>query len=728
MAALYATTNSPPPEVSSDLVPEKQGSVRSSSAASPQHPNPKDKAGQKRPLDDNTEDWDDPMGYMRVRQLKRRRQFKDMGVCRKSSIFQGVTIYVNGWTEPNAATLKEMMYQHGGKYEYNIYSHSVVTHTIASNLPNSKILKIGNSIVCTPDWIVDSIAANTLLPVDQYLLYKPQTGQKKLGFIKKGEQKSKSEDTVNSSEEERKTKIEAANKEPTDNGVADSKMNRPSKGTEFVNDFFSHSRLHYLSTWSMELKQFTADMLKRTTPKFPKLPPSGSLRSQGIRAVVHIDLDCFFVSVSLRDKPHLRGKPVAVTHAKLLHDNCKQSNADTTQNEDDSKPVINHSISHDEQSEGGGRNLSHSHVPLDSTSDIASCSYKAREAGVSNGMLVGAALKKCPDLILLPYDFESYRAVSQIFYEILLQYSSVVEAVSCDEAYIELTDYCKDSEHVSTIVQDLRSEVQLKTNCTVSAGIAHNMLLARMCTRVAKPDGQFYLSADEMGRFLGSQKVRDLPGVGYSTANKLKGMGIETCGQLCSMSLDSLQSQFGTKIGKNLHDNANGIDNRELKIETERKSVSVDINFGIRFKGLSEAEVLIGNLADELQKRAEQAQVMGNQISLKMKIRKPDAPRETKKYLGHGACDNLSRSLALLQPSREAGECKHLAIRLLKQLRPVAVDIRGMGLQLSKLVSTACAGGGNEGSAAAHSNSKSSAAGGDLRKMLENSMVKDLKK
>lgn len=630
---------------------------------------PKDEPSRKRGGD--YEDWDDIRGFMHIKQRKLWNQFESMGIDKKSNIFEGVSIYVNGWTQPNAEELKELIYAHGGKYEYNVYSMSVVTHTIASNLPNSKILKLGSSIVCKPSWIVDSIAANVRLPVDEYLLYKPEDGQKKLGVSKP---------TL----EAYTVKREAKNTE--DSGKEDDKGNRsylaathsgaanPSKGTEFVNEFFTHSRLHYLSTWSTELKQFTADMLNKIVPRQPKLPTSASLNGLKTRAVVHIDLDCFFVSVSIRSHPHLKDKPVAVTHAK----DGVRSNPD--------EDAILATAAKDRvqyQPEQFSRN------PFDSTSDIASCSYKAREAGVSNGMLVGTALKKCPDLILLPYDFKSYREVSQTFYETLLHYSSVIEAVSCDEAYLELTEYCRDFDHVSQTVEALRNEIQVKTDCTVSAGISHNMLLARMCTRVAKPDGQFYLLAKESAGFFDSQKVRDLPGVGYSMAAKLQEMGVEKCADLRAVTLDRLKSQFGEKTGRMLYDYARGVDNRELKTSTERKSVSVDINFGIRFKDISEAEVLLGSISQELQKRAEQARVFGNQLTLKMKIRKKDAPVEPKKFLGHGACDNVSRSLALLQPSREAAQCGPLAVKLLKLLNPVATDIRGVGLQLSKLVSSA---------------------------------------
>lgn len=627
---------------------------------------PKNNPSLKRKLD-SVDDWDSHGGYMHAKQRKLRNQFEGMGIEKKSNIFEGVSIYVNGWTQPRAEELKEMIYAHGGKYEYNFYSRSIVTHTIASNLPNSKILKLGSSIVCKPSWIVDSIARNTLLPVDEYLLYKPQDDQRKLLFSKPAVQTEGN--GTDSTGGQQRVKKEGGDR----NSVSASAVNP--KGAEFVSEFFTHSRLHYLSTWSTELKQFTADMLRKIIPRQPKLPSSASLKGLGVRAFVHIDLDCFFVSVSIRNKPHLKDKPVAVTHAKLPKDGGR-TNSDVG-----SDDMV---MAKDAVGTTSGESYRN---PLDSTSDIASCSYKARDAGVSNGMLVGTALKKCPDLILLPYDFKAYREVSQTFYETLLHYSSTIEAVSCDEAYLELTEYCRDCDHVSQVVRELRNEVHSKTGCTVSAGISHNMLLARMCTRVAKPDGQFYLLAKESAGFFDSQKVRELPGVGYSMAMRLKEMRVETCADLCGVSLEKLQSQFGAKTGKMLHDYARGVDNRELKNSTERKSVSVDINFGIRFRDISEANTLLGSLSQELQKRAEQARVFGNQLTLKMKIRKQDAPIEPKKFLGHGACDNVSRSMALLQPSREAAECAGLAVKLLKQLKPVASDIRGMGLQLSKLVS-----------------------------------------
>ena len=152
-----------------------------------------DSLGHKRQREEST-NWDsgDWGEYMRIKHRKLNDQFNDLNAPKLSSIFEGVSIYVNGWTQPNADELKEMVHSHGGHYEYNLYSNAVVTHTIATNLPNAKIKNLGKSIVCTPAWIVDSIAAGRQLPVDQYLLYGQggTGGQKRLAFEKKTDEES----------------------------------------------------------------------------------------------------------------------------------------------------------------------------------------------------------------------------------------------------------------------------------------------------------------------------------------------------------------------------------------------------------------------------------------------------------------------------------------------------------------------------------------------------------
>ena len=579
--------------------------------------------GQKRPSIQPTDEginWEGYHDYMTIKRKKLRDQAESLG-GQRSSIFEGVTIYVNGYTHPNADELKERIHHHGGVYEYSL--SSAVTHVIATNLPTAKIRNLNNStLVCRPGWIVDSIEAGKQLAVEPYLLYRACSSQKQIQF-KKNPQEPSSTRTLH---------------------TAGSK--------DFVSEFYSHSRLHHLSMWGREMKEFTSKVLPTVSQKIPQLDYKDSLRGQGTRVIVHVDVDCFFVSVSLLDKPHLKGKPVAVTHAK------------STSNASVQKQDLSNSMS-----------------------DIASCSYEARSYGVKNGMFVSTALSKCPDLVFVPYNFEKYRQVSQIFYETLVLYSHQVEAVSCDEAFIELSDYASDVQRVCDIVEEIRSEVLAKTGCTVSAGISHNMLLARVATRKAKPNGQFFLTMEKVHEYLADQPVKLLPGVGWALGKKLDDFGIESCGQLQEVPLETLRHRHGAKTGEMLYYFCRGMDQRELQLNHEKKSMSVDINFGIRFKEISEAEELLMQLAEELEKRLKEAEVCGECVCLKVKVRKASAPSKTRKFLGHGACDNLSKSFHLLSPTQDGEELGRIACRLLKQVKTVAADIRGMGIQLSKLVS-----------------------------------------
>ena len=427
------------------------------------------------------------------------------------------------------------------------------------------------------------------------------------------------------------------------------------------------------------MKQFVSRMVNEVQPKHCKPPYDSSLRAKGQRAIAHVDIDCFFVSVSIQDHPELKDKPVAVTHAKLPRNAGEQVPEDTN-----TTTSGNNCRSHVEESSTCSTIPKHL---LNSMSELASCNYAARKFGIRNGMFVCEALKLYPDLVLIQYNFKQYQKISQQFYEILLQYSSEIEAISCDEAFIDLTDYVNSIGEAESLVKQFRDEVKSKTGCAVSAGISHNILLACMCTTAAKPDGQYFLAAEGIDAFMVSRSVRDLPGVGYSTASKLKELGIESCSQLAGLPLHQLQSEFGTKTGQMLYDYCRGIDSRELKLSSERKSISVDVNYGIRFSEFSEAEKFIRDLTVEVEKRAANCGVQAGSITLKMMIRRAEAPVNPRKYLGHGPCDSLSRSITLLVPTRSAEEIYRKCIHMLKQVNPVVSDIRGLGIQLTKFVS-----------------------------------------
>lgn len=622
--------------------------------------------------DSDVAGWEDYGQYMREKKRKLHDQFVDGGKDH-TTIFEGVSIYVNGWTHPDADQLRKMVREHGGNYEFNLYPGSRATHVIATNLPDAKIKTLGSTVVCTPQWIVDSIAAGRLLPVLNYKLYSGGRGQRQLQFHNS---------TINLREEEiTPTATPARTEEPNDDGVTHKSAaeediafgsqgvfegspshspethNATSKVADAINQFYTHSRLHHLSTWGGEMKRFTSHLLSCTTPKYGRLPAGRSLGSRGQRAVVHIDLDCFFASASVLDRPDLRGKPVAVTHAtRRLQQGAETASSDV---------ALGHSMS-----------------------DVASCNYEARKFGVRNGMLLGEAVRLCPELSLVPYDFDKYHNVSKAFYEVLVQCCSAIEPVSCDEAYLEFTDCAETLEQVPPIVEELRAHVLGTTGCAASAGIAHNMLLARVATRVAKPNGQYLLPMQEAESFLSSLPVGDLPGVGRVTSSRLEEMGVRTCGELRALPLPKLRSEFGPRTGQALHDGCRGVDNRSLRLSTERKSLSADMNFGIRFSDSAEAESFVKSLAEEVERRACEAEVMAGSVTLKLMVRRPEAPLHTKKFMGHGSCDAVTRSCLLLQPTRSAAEIGRLSVRLLKQVGVEASDIRGVGIQLTKLVSS----------------------------------------
>ena len=598
-----------------------------------------------------TDGWDNLKDYFQIKGRKLLDQFNNLG-RKLSDTFTGVSIYVNGFTEPNADELKTLIHDHGGAYCY-YYTPSKVTHIITNNLPDTKVKNLSAGVVvCTPAWIVDSIAAEKILPVSNYRLYHKETEQGSLKFSTVGKGKgSASGPTLKKA----KLDVKVSNTTAGSGSLVKSTSTTLPSAANLISEFYSHSRLHHLSTWSTELKEFTSRMRSQITPKLVKLPTTQSVRKDGSQIFVHIDLDCFFVSVGLRERSHLVGKPVAVSHFK------------------------NNSV---RDCESGKK------LPTESMSDLASCNYQARDKGVRNGMLVGKALKQCPDLIIIPYEFEKYRSVSQTFYETLLSVLPEVEAVSCDEAYMELTDYVTSVSEACEVVEKLRNEIFNKTQCHASAGIAHNMLLARLSTRKAKPCGQYYLPSSSVKEFLSSHLVSDLPGVGYSMSSKLSGLGVTTCQQLAQLPISKLHIEFGKKIGTNLYNFARGIDDRCLTFEVERKSLSADVNFGIRFQKFSDADEFVSNLSKEVEKRANESNLVGKLVTLKLKVRKPDAPIETAKYLGHGACYNLSKSLHLPTATCKASVLETTCNQILRQLNISVTDIRGIGIQLNKLDNT----------------------------------------
>ncbi|XP_076765425.1 rev1 DNA directed polymerase isoform X1 [Xylocopa sonorina] len=654
------------------------------------------------------EDWG---GYMAAKQAKLEEQFKEEAnnEVKTSNIFQGIAIFVNGYTDPTADELRRLMISHGGLYHHYMRP-KITTHIIASNLPYSKILlyrKSQNPVpICTPKWIVDSIKAGRVLNFQNYLLYSHCTDvQPQLKYVVKDKEEKTNatlqiqnnlhvDNEVNSSTNDNQNdaaKHTCTNQNTTNSVVSMSSRDAHStKNSEFISEFYNHSRLHHIATMGTIFKDYVNELRDKNNGHFPDLTKLKALKDFKLNksvfdpelsyniepfdlqeenkveisqdsVIMHIDMDCFFVSVGLRDRPDLKGLPVAVTHAK--------GNKNPANN---NKQTLDGNINKDDE-----------HGSL---SEIASCSYEARKVGVKNGMFLGEALKICPNLKTISYNFEGYTEVSYMLYDTVASYTLDIEAVSCDEMYADCTKILQESGltpmEFATII---RQEIKEKTGCPVSTGFGSSKLLARLATRKAKPDGQFHIQQNNINDCISTLNVQDLPGVGWTTAHKLNSINVQTCAELQTISLATLQKEFGKKTGEILYNMCRGIDNSKLSLEHVRKSVSAEVNYGIRFESNDDAIDFLKKLSREVCNRLNKANAKGRCITLKLLIRAKEAPKETEKFMGHGLCDYMTKSKNLIASINDVDIITKEVITLWNQMQKPPEDARGIGIQISRL-------------------------------------------
>ncbi|XP_059647846.1 DNA repair protein REV1 isoform X2 [Cornus florida] len=689
--------------------------------------------------------------YMVVKNRKLQDQFDAEASSSSNSasnsgkpIFHGISIFVDGFTVPSSQELRGYMLKFGGRFE-NYFSRHRVTHIICSNLPDSKIKNLrsfsGGLPVVKPTWVLDSVASNKLLSWVPYQLdqlasethkqpklstffalkrdpvsdvaamcfidqLKVETEDTLLkgGTIKDSDLSEVGESIEHGRECSRESEIvahgnatEAIIKETTcNNGTyieceiaeprkdttvdknsdgiqAESSPCQPSASVssycrdnqkvkelssptivvpsnqnhstlvdpDFVENYFKNSRLHFIGTWRSRYRK-----------RFPSLSDGFKHASTDLSAfarrtsIIHVDMDCFFVSVVIRNHPELLDKPVAVCHS----DNPR------------------------------------------GTAEISSANYPARDYGVRAGIFVRDAKALCPHLVIFPYNFEAYEEVADQFYNILHKHCNKVQAVSCDEAFLDVTD--SEMEDAQFLASVIRKEIFETTGCTASAGIAGNLLMARLATRTAKPDGQCYIPPEKVDDYLCELPIKALPGIGHVLEEKLKKRQVQTCGQLRMISKESLQKDFGVKTGDMLWNYSRGVDNRLVGAIQESKSIGADVNWGVRFKDLKDVQHFLLNLCKEVSLRLQGCGVLGRTFTLKMKKRKNDS--EPIKYLGCGNCENLSRSMTIPLATDDVDVLRKISTQLFGSLCIEVKDIRGMGLQVSKLESADTANQGNE--------------------------------
>ncbi|XP_030614720.1 DNA repair protein REV1 [Archocentrus centrarchus] len=480
-----------------------------------------------------------------------------------------------------------------------------------------------------------------------------------------------------------------------------------------ISEFYSRSRLHQISTWRNGFSEYVNELhSKRKVAGGTSFPGKERLRksvaqrsidTQGTSApvgfrscILHVDMDCFFVSVGIRNRPDLKGKPVAVTsnrgqgrgpvrpganpQLELEYYQKKYTHPQRESAEDEI-----HTTPSQESPDSHSNGVEQDAVAL-SMAEIASCSYEARQAGVRNGMFFGKAKQLCPALQSVPYDFEAYKEVALIMYEILASYTHDIEALSCDEVLIDGSALLAEvGASPEDLAKAIRADIKEKTGCCASVGMGSNILLARLATRKAKPDGQYFLKSEEVDDFIRDLPVTSLPGVGPVMGRKLGLMGVWSCGDLQQVSLSQLQKKFGPRTGQTLFRFCRGLDDRPVRYEKERKSVSAEMNYNIRFNRVDEAECFLTNLSMEVQKRLQEAGLRGRRVTLKVMVRKIGAPLEPAKYGGHGICDHLAKTVMLTQSTDSGQLIAAAVIKLFHAMKVQVQDLRGVGIQVQLL-------------------------------------------
>ncbi|XP_064905909.1 DNA repair protein REV1 isoform X3 [Columba livia] len=467
---------------------------------------------------------------------------------------------------------------------------------------------------------------------------------------------------------------------PTPSKATSLPVSKPSD-CSFISDFYSRSRLHHISTWKCELTEFVNSLQRKNSGVFPGREKLKKWKTG--RSALKTDTGKPVAVTSNRGAGKAPLRPGANPQLEQQYYQNKLLNGKAAESRVPDK--LDSSVwEHPDSTHVNGADFN---LTVLSMAEIASCSYEARQVGIKNGMFFGQAKKLCPNLQAVSYDFDAYKEVARTVYEILASYTHNIEAVSCDEALVDITEILTETRLTpDELANAIRTEIKAQTKCTASVGMGSNILLARMATRKAKPDGQYHLKPEEVDDFIRGQLVTSLPGVGRTMESKLASLGIKTCGDLQCASMSKLQKEFGPKTGQMLYRFCRGLDDRPVRTEKERKSVSAEINYGIRFTQPKEAEAFLLSLSEEIQRRLEAAGMKGKRLTLKIMVRKAGAPVEPAKYGGHGICDNIARTVTLDHATDSAKVIGKETLNMFHTMKLNISDMRGVGIQVQQLV------------------------------------------
>jgi DNA polymerase-4 len=338
------------------------------------------------------------------------------------------------------------------------------------------------------------------------------------------------------------------------------------------------------------------------------------------RKIIHIDMDAFYASVEQRDNPELRGKPVAV---------------------------------------GGS----------EARGVVAAASYEARRFGVRSAMPSITAKRKCTDLIFIKPRFDVYKAVSLQIRGIFAEYTPIVEPLSLDEAYLDVTENLKGIVSATWIAEEIRARIRAEAELTASAGVSYNKFLAKLASDHRKPDGLFVITPEMGPGFVESLPVRKFHGVGPATARKMEQLGVRTGLDLKARTLEFLQQHFG-KVGSYYYWAARAIDDRHVRADRIRKSIGAENTFPTDLFTYEAARDQLREIIDKVWSYCERSGARGRTVTLKVKF--ANFRQITRSHTGQVSI--ASRS-----------ELEQLSNALLEPLFPVAKGIRLLGISLSSL-------------------------------------------
>lgn len=345
--------------------------------------------------------------------------------------------------------------------------------------------------------------------------------------------------------------------------------------------------------------------------------------------ILHVDMDAFFASIEQRDNPLYRDKPLIVGS---------------------------------DPKEGKGRGV------------VSACSYEARKFGIHSAMPISQAYHRCPNAVFLRPRMEKYQEVSHSIRDIFYRFTPLVEPISIDEAFLDITGSLRLFGSPKQIALSLKEEIRNKENLSASVGIAANKFLAKMASAHCKPDGLLIIEEKEAKNFLHPLPISKLWGVGIKTEQKLTSLGIETIGQLALLKEQYLESLFG-KAGSHLWRLSQGIDDREVEPIHGIKSISHDVTFEEDSDDVETIYKLLLSLSQNVSRRARQNNMRGYTVTLKLR---------------YSDFHTINRSQSKVEPLDTADEIFYIVKDIIGKINLAGKKIRLIGISLSNLVSTEC--------------------------------------